>query len=113
MNKHVFTFLGTMSGGFFTYAEDQLGKKSKGNKERNEIIELHQQNSKKLRTDLWTLYEYISPHHKLFVPTILKYSTSNGGEQTITKIMDGWSVSGGNPHTDELIMIYTNKKITT
>jgi len=101
VNTHVFTFLGKKSGSDVRYAEDQIKSK------RKDIIKLHQDRSMQLRTDLWTLYKYISPDHELFVPTELKYSTR--GEQKITEIIGTWEKISAGKHTDELIMIYQDK----
>lgn len=103
VNKHVFTFLGTMSSGNdVTYAEDQINSKNK------KIQDIHKENSMQLRKHLWTLYEYISPDHTLFKENELKYSTR--GSQKITEIIGTWNkISSKEEHKNELIMIY--KKI--
>lgn len=98
VNNHVFTFLGKMSGTDVTFGEDQTKSKDKA------IIKSHQEKSTLLRTDLWTLYTYISPDHNLFKGTKFKYSTR--GEQKITEIIGTWEKISAGKHTNELIMIY-------
>ena len=88
VNQYVFTFLGKKEREYFIITKDP---KNKISPEKRNI----------LRTDLWTLYNYISPEKEI-ASAPFKYHTT----KKISEIIGTWNISGGNKHENELIMIY-------